>query len=385
MASPPEKILLVDDEPRLLSGLKRNLGLHFSVLTAQSGQEAIKIISDTEKIGVIVADMQMPGMNGVDLLKQVKEDAPQIRRMMLTGNSDQDTAIAAVNEGSVMRFMRKPCDPTKLKDAINDALDDFRFSTAQDKANAENRGGVVARDSFLSMMNHELRTPLHHIIGLAQLIEIPDGDKANPSHDYLRTMRKSADSLLFTLMRILDFARINSKRKSVLLEDFDFVDLLKDEVDRAKSDAEENKITIAFDTLRRHHTFVGSKNDVGLAVREILSNAVKFNKPGGHVGVTLRCAKENVAVKITDTGVGINESQLNRVTGAFTQADEGRTRPHEGVGLGLSLASLIAEKHGGSISMSSDENKGTSVVLSIVSSPDDLRLSSSSNVAADGT
>jgi len=104
-----EKILLVDDEPRILSSYKRQLRKFYKIDTAESGPDGLKLIEERdEPYAVVVADMRMPIMDGVEFLLQVKTASPLSVRMMLTGNADQETAIKAVNEGSIFRFMNKP-------------------------------------------------------------------------------------------------------------------------------------------------------------------------------------------------------------------------------------------------------------------------------------
>ncbi|MEM0928439.1 MAG: hybrid sensor histidine kinase/response regulator [Pseudomonadota bacterium] len=363
MSKPSEKILLVDDEPRLLSGLRRNLSADFSVVVAESGDAALDAIANDDSIAVVVSDMQMPGMNGVELLKEVRGRAPHIRRMMLTGNSDQETAVAAVNEGAVMRFMRKPCGPDMMKEAINYALEDFRFSSA-DTTTIDTSNARVARDSFLAMMNHEIRTPLNHIIGLSQLISLPETVEYEPSRNFLDTMMESADDLSHTLLRVLDYTRINSGDTADVGQTFSLADVIDDEVDAARDAGAARKITVGFDNLHDDLAVTGSRDDIGMAIRELLSNAVKFNVDGGHVGLTLRELDGRVMVKISDTGQGMSADDIQQITGAFRQGDESATREHGGIGLGINLASLIAEKNGGSLSISSDERSGTTVILS---------------------
>ena len=126
-----DRVLLVDDEPRLLSSLRRRLSSAFTILTAEGGREALELLAREEDVKVIVADMQMPKMNGIELLKIVKREHPSIRRIMLTGNSDQETAIAAINEGEVMRFLRKPCDANELAVILRQAIDEFEFEASK--------------------------------------------------------------------------------------------------------------------------------------------------------------------------------------------------------------------------------------------------------------
>ncbi|MEZ5894635.1 MAG: response regulator, partial [Parvularculaceae bacterium] len=200
MASQHKKILLVDDEPKLISALRRRLSLDFEIATAFGGPEALEIIDKDPDIAVIVADMQMPIMNGLELLKAVKTRAPSIRRLMLTGNSDQETAIAAVNEGGVMRFLRKPCDHEVLKAALRQALDDHAFQHRADAAPLPplpTDRGAQARDAFLSMMNHELRTPLNHIIGFANVLEQENGIAGQENAvEFLKHIKGSGEQVL---------------------------------------------------------------------------------------------------------------------------------------------------------------------------------------------
>ena len=363
MSKPTEKVLLVDDEPRLLSGLRRNLSADFSIVVAESGDAALACIAEDDGIAVVVSDMQMPGMNGVELLKEVRSRAPHIRRMMLTGNSDQETAVAAVNEGAVMRFMRKPCGPDTLKEAINYALDDFRFSSA-DTTTIDGSSARVARDSFLAMMNHEIRTPLNHIIGLSQLITMPETVEYEQSRNFLQTLMDSADDLSRTLLRVLEYTRINSDDVVETSQTFSLPDVIDQEIDTAREAGAAKKITIGFDRMRGDVPLVGCMDDIATAIRELLSNAVKFNVDAGHVSLTLRELDGSVVIKVSDTGIGMSENDLQKITGAFRQGNETSIREHGGIGLGINLASLIAEKNGGSLSISSEEGSGTTAILS---------------------
>src|SRR5689334_1278964 len=104
-----EKILFVDDDANLLEGFQRQLRKQFSIETAIGGEQALAALCSRGPFAVIVADMRMPSMDGIQLLRKVRAVAPDTVRMMLTGNADQQTAIDAVNEGSIFRFLNKPC------------------------------------------------------------------------------------------------------------------------------------------------------------------------------------------------------------------------------------------------------------------------------------
>ena len=125
-----EKILLVDDEPAVLDGLRR-LQHGMKIETAVGGERGLEMLQSNGPFAVVVSDMCMPLMNGVQFLAKVKALAPSTVRMMLTGYADLDTAIAAVNEGSIFRFLTKPCRKETFEKAINDALAQYRSATAE--------------------------------------------------------------------------------------------------------------------------------------------------------------------------------------------------------------------------------------------------------------
>src|SRR5210317_392617 len=125
-----DKILLVDDEPKVLAAIKRQLRKEFRFETALSGEEALKIIDEKGPFAVVVSDYKMPGMNGIDFLCKVKTVDPDTVRMMLTGSADMSTAIQAVNEGSIFQFHPKPCPADTLGKAIQSGIEAYRKTTA---------------------------------------------------------------------------------------------------------------------------------------------------------------------------------------------------------------------------------------------------------------
>jgi response regulator RpfG family c-di-GMP phosphodiesterase len=118
----PAKILFVDDDPNLLAALQRSLRKRFVFDTALGGVEALRLLETAGPYAVVIADMNMPVMNGIELLERVRRLAPDSIRLMLTGNADQHTAVEAVNRGAVFRFLSKPCPPEELEPAIEAAL-----------------------------------------------------------------------------------------------------------------------------------------------------------------------------------------------------------------------------------------------------------------------
>jgi CheY-like chemotaxis protein len=137
------KILCVDDEPGVLRGLTLRLRRGFDVSTAPSGEEGLAILRDKPGFAVVVSDMQMPGMDGATFLGKAREVQPDAVRMLLTGVADLATAIAAVNQGGIFRFLCKPCKPPELMKALVDATELYRLRTAERELTEKTLYGAV--------------------------------------------------------------------------------------------------------------------------------------------------------------------------------------------------------------------------------------------------
>lgn len=125
------EILFVDDDPGILAGFQRSLRKDFKVDTAEGGAAALALIRSRAPYAVVVADMRMPGMNGVEFLVELEKASPDTIRMMLTGNADQKTARDAVNQGHIFRFLTKPCPPEELLLALRAGLKQYQLVTAE--------------------------------------------------------------------------------------------------------------------------------------------------------------------------------------------------------------------------------------------------------------
>lgn len=150
----PPRILFVDDDPNVLAAFQRNLRKQFTFDTALGGAEALAMLKECGPYAVIVADMQMPGMNGIELLTQAREQAPDTVRVMLTGNADQQTAVEAVNQGAVFRFLTKPCPTDQLQSTLETSLKQYELLRVErDLLESTLGGSVKVLGEVLSMID----------------------------------------------------------------------------------------------------------------------------------------------------------------------------------------------------------------------------------------
>ena len=173
-----EKILFVDDEPHVLQAIKRQLRKRFALEIAEGGKEALRVLKEKGPFAVIVSDMRMPEMNGVELLSKVKDLYPETVRLMLTGNADQETAMEAVNAGHIFRFLTKPCPPATFITSLALAQRQYRLLNAEKELLQQTlRGSVAVLSELLGIANptafsSALRVK-HYVVQLAEIFDLP--------------------------------------------------------------------------------------------------------------------------------------------------------------------------------------------------------------------
>jgi response regulator RpfG family c-di-GMP phosphodiesterase len=174
-----EKILFVDDEPHVLQSIQRQLRKRFELQTAAGGEEALRVLKQDGPFAIIVSDMRMPGMNGVELLAKVKDAYPDMVRIMLTGNADQETATEAVNTGQIFRFLTKPCPPALFITSLALAQRQYRLLTAEKELLQKTlKGSITVLSELLGLSNPMAFSSAvrfkNYVVQLAEILNLPN-------------------------------------------------------------------------------------------------------------------------------------------------------------------------------------------------------------------
>lgn len=166
-----EKMLLVDDDSNILDGYRRSLSREFLMETALGGQQALKLVAENGPFAVVVSDMRMPEIDGIQLLSKIKAQSPDTVRV-ITGNADMETAVNAINEGSIFRFLTKPCSREMMAKTMTAALMQYRLVTAEKQLLEQTlSGSIQVLTEVLSLVNpaafsraERTRRYIHHIV-----------------------------------------------------------------------------------------------------------------------------------------------------------------------------------------------------------------------------
>jgi signal transduction histidine kinase len=376
--SPPIDILVIEDDPDARANLGDILELDsHSVTIVGSAAEALDQ-PDLGRFSVIILDRQLPDGTAEQLMPKLKVANPNSAIIVITGYSDLQGPIAALQQGAT-DYILKPLNPDVLRSSLRRIAERRQLVLAKAK-NIELENANKAKDRFLASMSHELRTPLNAIIGFTGtlLMRLP-GPLNTVQEKQLRTIQTSSRHLLSLINDMLDLAKIESGKVVLKLEPVLCRSVL-DEVAAALRPLAQTKglefrimpfpLDLTLHTDRRAYTQI---------LLNLTSNAIKFTEKGS---ITLEVDQyrmnESVLTKLSvvDTGIGMQPPDQAKLFQAFEQAEDSGARRHEGSGLGLHLSQKLAHLLGGHIDFTSQHGKGSTFSLVLEESSACPRVSS---------
>ena len=224
-----------------------------------------------------------------------------------------------------------------------------REKKARDEAEEANR----AKDFFLAVVSHELRSPLNAILGWSKILLTNEVDKET-TKNALETIEKSARSQAKLIEDLLDSARVASGKLRMEFRSVNICEIIKTVCNLQKSIAEAKIINLQFSSDEDDIQVFGDSARLQQVFNNLLSNALKFTKEGNSIQVNIKTGDEIVQVFVKDTGQGISAETLPTIFNQFHQGDESTTRDSSGLGLGLSIVKILVEKHKGNVRVESE-------------------------------
>ncbi len=235
------------------------------------------------------------------------------------------------------------------------------LSYAKDAAEAASR----SKSLFLAHMSHELRTPLNAIIGFSEMVaEQTLGPVENPRYlEYARHIHASGAHLLSLINDLLDLSKIEAGKLELCEELKEMQELFERCRIFVEESAQHKGVRLAIDRVDHLPPLWCDSRKLKQVVVNLLSNAIKFTRPGGCVHLAAELKGDDMIIRVADNGVGIAPQDIDNVMAPFGQAREALVRDHDGTGLGLPLAKMLVELHGGSLELESRLGEGTTVTV----------------------
>lgn len=409
------QLLIVDDEEEVLKSMRRLFRKAYSVHVAKNADEGFEILKNNT-IHVIISDQRMPVTTGTEFLTKVKRLYPDIVRLILTGYSDIEAVISAINDASIFRYMTKPWSPEKVEAAVEEAFAfhetlknrnlhlpvfdetievEAKFAESTSKilvANAElqqlyeEKEQLIrqlnqkieelqvaeeklhiakkdaekasrAKSEFLTHMSHELRTPLNGIMGFVQILQNKESYSGH-GPEAINTIERCAEHLLGMVDDLLDIARIEANKTDITESDIHLYQFLEYLTESFMMRAKEKQLNFVYEFDENIPDIVRTdEKRLRQILFNILGNAVKFTIEGV-IRFKVSYLNGKCVFEISDTGIGIPEEEINNIFLPFYRIKNTEYYT-EGAGLGLAITQQLVHLLKGEMTIRSRCGEGT--------------------------
>jgi len=370
------KVLIVDDELGMRAGVERILktysfrvaetgemlmldGVEAEVVQlhvdqAESGEEALRKI-EASPPDILLLDQMLPGMSGIEVLQRMPRQARETLTIMITAYASIETAVKATKQGSY-DFLPKPFTPAELKEVVRKAGTHVVLARRARKL-AEEKKRV--RFDFVRVLVHELKAPLGAVLNYVDMLSSRTlGSDLGAYAEVVERSKLRLQQMQKLISDLLDMTKIESGTKSRDLVDLDIRKIAQRCLEMAEPQAAARGITLSLSGSSRL-IFKADQGEIEMILNNLVSNAVKYNRDGGQVDVSLSGNERELLLTVADTGIGMSEADQKKLFGEFTRIRNDKTRNILGSGLGLSILKKLVALYDGEVQVKSAVDQGS--------------------------
>jgi len=366
------KVLVVDDEPGIRSGVERILRnfkvdypfmdemYNFIILEAGTGEEAIQII-EKDMPDICLLDNKLPGMQGIEVLEYIRTQKYDILVVMITSYASMELAVKATYDGAY-DFIPKPFTPQELKSSIENITKQLFLKRMARKMTHE---GKQVRFQFLSVLSHELKAPLNAVEGYLEIINKRQlGHELEAYDEIINRSLKRLHGMRTLILDLLDLTKIETGKPNQKIVDTNLVKIAESAIETMMPIAIQKDVQIVLnapDKLNRQL----DPDEIEIILNNLISNAIKYNKQEGKVEVIITEKTKSITIAVKDTGIGIDENEKTELFKDFFRIKNPKTKNITGSGLGLSIVKKIVELYKGEIIVNSIPDNGSEFIITL--------------------
>jgi signal transduction histidine kinase len=355
------QILIVDDEPVIGDICSRAL-TNCRVSQASDGRRALQLIDKTD-FDLILTDVNMPDIGGIELLRTIKEKQPNQSVIIMTGYACRDTILEAL-KADADDFISKPINLLHRQTLVNKALEKKALKAELLQLKRMDR----LKTDFLGMISHKLNNPVTAISLFFQNVGQGTIDLDDPSfREYLTLTHKESDGLLGLIQSLLVYSDLvldNSPLKKIPT---DLCRLTREVITEIQKNLDNKKLNLNLDCSVSRQPIDIDQQRIRFVIRALFENAINASADGEsiHISLTTDASAATISIAITDSGPGIPISEQAKVFEKFYQIETSTPARAKGFGLGLYYARLFTRMHDGTLTLKSSPGSGTSAVISL--------------------
>ena len=363
------QVVMVDDEEALCQGVRRIIERYkvhvadvlvdaaYTFRYFTSGEDYLDYLSEGGAVDLLLLDLKLPGVGGMDVLDAMSSQGRQVLTIMITAYATFETAVKATKLGAY-DFLAKPFTPDELRYALRKATQQLILSRQALKLAEEKR---QVRFNFISVLAHELKAPLNAVEGYLNILRTTEEDQN------LQMVERSivrVDGMKKLIGDLLDLTRIESGQRERVIKRLDLGELARASFDLFAGDAERRGITMELDADEGTELFADA-GEAEIVFNNLVSNAVKYNRDGGKVTVAIRRKGDSVRIAVSDTGIGLSPEEAGKLFNEFMRIKNEHTVKILGSGLGLSTVRKIANMYDGEATVKSEPGVGSTFAVTL--------------------
>lgn len=359
MSSPAarETIVVIDDDYAMRLSCRKILEKSgFIVEAFEDGVEGLEGVARLRP-GLVVVDLKMPGMSGLEVIGRVHAIDPDIILVVITGYATIDTAVEAMKTGAY-DFLPKPFAPDELRLIVNRGFERRRL--VQEGRQYEVERALLKR-RFVTFVSHQLQTPLvavhQYLDVLKHLGDHPD--VAVKREEWIDRCLQRIEAMQVMVKEWLELSAVESESLTRSRDQVDLNAVIEDIFAAYRLHANSEQVTLESNLPEGGCAVAGDRHCVAVLFDNLITNAIKYNRPGGKVRVSAEIRDGEVAVSVADTGIGIPEKYIPFLFDEFFRVRDEAARQQSGSGLGLAICRKIVAEMGGSMTVESKVEDGS--------------------------
>ncbi|MDM7997650.1 MAG: ATP-binding protein [Acidobacteriota bacterium] len=370
------QILIVDDEYGMRRGAERALRditmnlpdingeVRFNIRTAASGSE----LEERMKEGptdILILDHKLPDTTGLDIMDRLNKESLDILTIMITAYASLDTAVTATRRGAY-DFLAKPFTPEELRGAVRKAAKHLILQRQARRLAEEKR---QVRFQFISVLAHEMKSPISAIEGYLQMIhERSVGNKLEDYDHMVDRCLLRIEGMRKLISDLLDLTSIESGQRQRTITSVDLAEVARQSVENVKPEAERRGISIQLE-MPSSLLMEADRTEIEMVFNNLISNAVKYNRDKGSVRIEVGMTGNEIRIQVQDTGIGMTQEETQRLFSDFSRIKNEKTRHILGSGLGLSTLKKIVMLYNGDITVKSKPDVGSTFTATLYNNP----------------